>query len=81
MSSTQFHGKDTNVQTGGLESHRWLDTHKRSIIAMGKKDSNSRYGQIFPETIAIIAEIALSIAIITPMHKYIYVYLRFRQKS
>lgn len=29
---TQPHQKDTNVQTGGLESHRWLDTDKRSII-------------------------------------------------
>lgn len=29
---TQPHQKDTNVQTGGLESHRWLDTDKRSIM-------------------------------------------------
>lgn len=37
MSSTQFHGKDTNVQTGGLESHRWLDRHKRSIMKPWRK--------------------------------------------
>lgn len=37
MSNTQFHGKDTNVQTGGLESHRWLDRHKRSIMKPWRK--------------------------------------------
>ncbi len=37
MSNTQFHQKDTNVQTGGLESHRWLDTHKRSIMKLWKE--------------------------------------------
>lgn len=31
---TQPHQKDTNVQTGGLESHRWLDTDKRSIMKL-----------------------------------------------
>ena len=47
MSSTQSHQKDTNVQTGGLESHRWLDTHKRSIMKPWKeKDSYVGYGRI-----------------------------------